>query len=469
MSNTVVWLRNDLRVDEQPALKAAIELRNPIIPLFIWAPEEESPWQPGAASRWWLHHSLERLAEEFNARGSRLILKQGASQEVLDDLIDDHDVSAVFWNRRYEPAVIKRDEAVKSHLKERGIQVQSFNGALLVEPWEVSTKQGKPYQVFTPFWKTIKPKIDVEEIWQCPQALSAPTQWPVSSDLKQFELLPSIPWDQGLSDTWTPGTFGARAVLDDFLEARISGYQEDRNRPDLRGSSRLSPHLHFGEISIREVYREADRRAGGNGVLRKSGDVYLSELGWREFAHHLLYHFPRTVDEPLRERFAEFPWENNNAALKKWQRGETGYPIVDAGLRELWKTGWMHNRVRMIVASFLCKDLRLNWQEGAAWFWDTLVDADLASNTLGWQWTAGCGADAAPYFRVFNPTTQAAKFDPNGDYIKQYCLELASLEGKKVFEPWKVEHDLDYFPPMVDHAEAREIALAAYETVKTNS
>ncbi|MDG2388770.1 MAG: deoxyribodipyrimidine photo-lyase, partial [Planctomycetaceae bacterium] len=464
MSNTVVWLRRDLRVDEQPALRAAIELGNPIIPLFIWSPEEEAPWQPGAASQWWLHHSLERLAEEYDSHGSRLLLRQGSSKDVLDQLIDDHDVSAVFWNRRYEPAVIKRDEAVKTHLESRDIHAQSFNGALLVEPWEINTKQGKPYQVFTPFWKTIKTMIDVQENWQCPQSLSAPSRWPESDNLTDFELLPTIPWDECLADAWTPGTVGARAELNNFLSSRISGYQDDRNRPDLRGSSRLSPHLHFGEISIREVYREAERRAGKNGVLRKSGDVYLSELGWREFAHHLLYHFPRTVDEPLRERFADFPWEKNKAALKKWQRGETGYPIVDAGLRELWQTGWMHNRVRMIVASFLCKDLRIGWQEGAAWFWDTLVDADLASNTLGWQWTAGCGADAAPYFRVFNPTTQAAKFDPNGHYIKQFCPELAALEGKKVFEPWKVEHDLDYCPPMVDHAEAREIALAAYET-----
>jgi len=469
MSNTVVWLRRDLRVDEQPALRAAIELGNPIIPLFIWAPDEEAPWQPGAASRWWLHHSLNRLAKDLDARGSRLILRQGTTQEILDQLIDDCDVSAVFWNRRYEPAVIKRDEAVKTHLKNRNIDAQSFNGALLVEPWEVSTKQDKPYQVFTPFWKTAKSKIEVEDAWQCPPSISAPPEWPVSEELADFKLLPKISWYAGLAEAWTPGTAGARAELDDFLESRISGYQEDRNRPDKRGSSRLSPHLHFGEISIREVYRQADRRAGQNGVLRKSGDVYLSELGWREFAHHLLYHFPRTVDEPLRERFADFPWEEDEEALQKWQQGQTGYPIVDAGMRELWQTGWMHNRVRMIVASFLCKDLRIRWQEGAAWFWDTLVDADLASNTLGWQWTAGCGADAAPYFRVFNPTSQGAKFDPNGDYIRKYCPEISGLTGKSLFEPAIVDHELDYPDPMVDHAEAREIALSAYETVKASS
>ncbi|MBD3674883.1 MAG: deoxyribodipyrimidine photo-lyase [Planctomycetaceae bacterium] len=466
MSKTIVWLRRDLRLDEQPALQAAVELGNPIIPLFIWAPDEEAPWQPGAASRWWLHHSLESLGQELESRGSRLILRQGSTSDILDELIEKHDVSAVFWNRRYEPAVIQRDERVKSRLKERGVRAESFNGALLIEPWEVSTKQDKPYQVFTPFWKASQPLIEIGEKWECPSHLKTPETWPASDDLRELDLLPTISWDEGLREAWTPGTSGAWEELADFLDARISGYKEDRNRPDLRGSSRLSPHLHFGEISIREVYRQANERAGENGVLRKSGDVYLSELGWREFAHHLLYHFPRTVDEPLRERFSEFPWESDQQALQKWQQGQTGYPMVDAGMRELWQTGWMHNRVRMIVASFLCKDLRISWKEGAAWFWDTLVDADLANNTLGWQWTAGCGADAAPYFRVFNPTTQAAKFDPNGDYIRHYCPELAELDGKTLYEPWKVDGVEGYPEPIVDHGEAREIALSAYEVIK---
>lgn len=466
MSNTIVWLRRDLRPDEQPAFQAAVDLGNPVIPLFVWAPDEEAPWQPGAASRWWLHHSLHCLAQDLDARESRLILRQGTTQQVLDELIEKHDVTAVFWNRRYEPAVIKRDEAVKTHLKDRGVRVESFNGALLIEPWEVSTKQDKPYQVFTPFWKASQPLIEIGEKWECPPKLKSPKTWPASDKLQQLELLPTISWDEGLQEAWTPGTSGARAELADFLESRLSGYKDDRNRPDMRGSSRLSPHLHFGEISIREVYRQANERAGANGILRKSGDVYLSELGWREFAHHLLYHFPRTVDQPLRERFADFPWESDPIALSKWQQGQTGYPIVDAGMRELWRTGWMHNRVRMIVASFLCKDLRISWREGVAWFWDTLVDADLANNTLGWQWTAGCGADAAPYFRVFNPTTQAAKFDPDGVYIREYCPELKELEGKTVYEPWKVGEQCDYPEPMVDHGEARQIALSAYETVK---
>jgi len=405
----------------------------------------------------------------LESRGSQLILKSRQSIEVLQELIDQHEVSHVFWNRRYEPAVIQRDEKVKSTLKDRGVEARSFNGSLLIEPWEVSTKQDKPYQVFSPFWKASKPLIDIGPGWSCPTTLTSPSSWPKSESLEDWNLLPTINWDSGLKETWNPGIAGARVELDDFLESRLSGYKEDRNRPDLRGSSRLSPHLHFGEISVREVYRKADERAGDNGVLRKSGDHYLSELGWREFAHHLLYHFPRTIDEPLRPNFEEFPWEVNDEALNKWKRGQTGYPIVDAGMRELWQTGWMHNRVRMIVASFLCKDLRISWQEGAAWFWDTLVDADLANNTLGWQWTAGCGADAAPYFRVFNPTSQSAKFDPNGDYIRQYCPEIAALEGGDLYEPWTVEAELNYPEPLVDHGEARKIALAAFETIKSGT
>lgn len=466
MSATIVWFRRDLRLDEQPALAAALERAQPIIPLFIWAPEEESPWEPGSASRWWLHQSLESLSGEFNSLGSRLVLRSGSSLDVLDEVIEQFDVSAVYWNRLYEPAIIARDREIKLSLKDRGIEVESFNGSLLVEPWEVSTKQGKPYQVYTPFWKTISPMIQAAEPVFVPERIPAPPAWPKSDELDEWELLPEISWDTEMRSVWTPGTAGARAELDDFLNRRLSGYVEDRNRPDLRGSSRLSPYLHFGEISIREVWRKAGKRSGANGVLKKAGECYLRELGWREFAHHLLYHFPETTDRPLRPQFEEFPWEDDRESMRRWERGETGYPLVDAGMRELWRTGWMHNRVRMVVASFLCKDLRIPWQEGARWFWDTLVDANLANNTLGWQWTAGCGADAAPYFRIFNPTSQASKFDPEGVYIREYCPELNPLEGKRLYEPWESQEELDYPPPIIDHKEAREIALEAYATIK---
>jgi deoxyribodipyrimidine photo-lyase len=466
MSATIVWFRRDLRLEDQPALTAALARDLPILPVFIWSPQEEAPWEPGSASRWWLHHSLQALTQELESRGSRLILKGGATQAMLEELIDRFDVSAVYWNRLYEPAVIERDKAIESWVQQRGIEAESFNGSLLIEPWEVSTQQDNPYQVFTPFWKAMSPMIEGGEPLPCPDRLPVPASWPESENLGDLELLPKIPWDAGLEESWTPGTAGARAELDDFLANRLSRYPDDRNRPDFRGSSRLSPYLHFGEISIREVWRKVSERAGDNGVLKNAGECYLRELGWREFAHHLLYHFPETTERPLRRQFEEFPWESNEQALKRWQRGETGYPLVDAGMRELWRTGWMHNRVRMVVASFLCKDLRISWTAGSRWFWDTLVDADLANNTLGWQWTAGCGADAAPYFRIFNPTSQAAKFDPKGDYIRRYCPELQDLDGKELYEPWEAERELDYPPPLVDHKEAREIALAAYETIK---
>ncbi|NUM54425.1 MAG: deoxyribodipyrimidine photo-lyase [Candidatus Hydrogenedentes bacterium] len=478
MAATVVWFRLDLRVEDNPALHAAVRRGAPVVPLFIWAPEDEGAWAPGSASRYWLNQSLASLSTSVKELGSRLILRTaGTAKDALDAVIAETKADAVYWNRRYEPARIARDSAIKTALTKRGIAVESFNSALLFEPWEIRNKQGGPFQVFTPFWKAcLKASAHPEPI-ATPTRLPAPSRWPRSEALERFELEPRVDWAAGIREKWRAGEAGAHQQLDRFLND-IAAYREDRDRPDRVGTSRLSPHLHFGEIGPRQVWhavREHGATATARGVARGE-ETYLEEVGWREFAHHLLFHFPHTTDNPLREKFARFPWANNRAHLRAWQKGQTGYPIVDAGMRELWRTGWMHNRVRMIVASFLTKDLLIPWHEGAKWFWDTLVDADLASNTLGWQWTAGCGADAAPYFRIFNPTSQGMKFDPNGDYVRQWTPELAKLDAKWIHNPNGAPSDVlrkadvslgtTYPKPIIDHGEARARALEAFAAIR---
>ena len=485
----LLWFRLDLRLADNPGLAAAIERGGVIVPVFIHAPEEEAPWSQGGASSWWLHQSLKSLDVSLRRLGSQLIIRRGPTLETIHTLLKETGATAVFWNRRYEPAVIGRDTKVKDSLRQSGIEAGSFNAALLHEPWTIQNKSGKPFQVFTPFWKHCLTKSDPAEPLVAPRGLNTPSTWPKSLALEALELEPKIKWAEGLRAAWQPGEAGAHGQLKTFLKAASATYSADRNRPDLTGTSRLSPHLHFGEISPRQVWRAvaADVRrripvAKGVGLLTSAatGDwrssQFLTEIGWREFAHHLLYHFPHTPTEPLREDFKKFPWRKDAAFLKAWQKGQTGYPIVDAGMRELWTTGWMHNRVRMIVASFLVKDLLISWTEGARWFWDTLVDADLAQNTSGWQWTAGCGADAAPYFRVFNPMSQGEKFDPHGDYVRKWCPELAKLPDKWLHRPWQspadvlaragVVLDRNYPEPIVSHAIAREVALEAFATLK---
>lgn len=458
----LLWLRLDLRLDDNPALMAAIAHGGPIVPVFIWAPEEEGTWALASASRWWLHQSLKSLDASLRTIGSRLIVRCGPTQSALDTLLKETGATAVFWNRRYEPALIERDAKIKAALKQRGLLVESHNSALLFEPWTMQTRQGNPYQVYTPYWKACSattPEVPVD----APKKLRVPTSWPTSLPLEALKLEPTIDWTGGIRSHWTPGEQGATARLKRFLQ-RIGSYADQRDQPDIEGTSALSPYLHFGEISPRRLWIEARKGEGRKGV-----EVYLKELVWREFAHHLLYHFPTTTDAPLREDFARFPWEPNAKMLRAWQRGETGYPLVDAGMRQLWTTGWMHNRVRMVVASFLVKHLLTPWQEGAKWFWDTLVDADLANNTFGWQWTAGCGADAAPYFRVFNPVLQGERFDPEGHYVKRWLPELEGIPAKWVHRPWEepgFETGKTYPSPIVDHAEARTRALTAFATIK---
>lgn len=475
---TLVWLRQDLRLADNPALLAAVE-RGAVVPVYIWAPDELAPWAPGAASRWWLHHSLVSLQGELKALGSRLIVRRGPSLQTLRNLAQECDAEGVCWNRCYEPEAIERDKNAKAALREDGLWVESFKGNLLWEPWEVETKAGDPYKVFTPYYKRCVNELEEpEEPLDGPAGLPTPETWPASQEINDLGLLPKLDWADGFTDYWQPGIEGAREHLQRHLVETMKPYPDDRDRPDRWGTSRLSPHLHFGELSPREVWdacRSVAMTDGSKGIVRGE-ESYLRQIGWREFAHHLLYHYPETPTEPLYEKFSDFAWREDEAQLSAWQKGQTGFPIIDAGMRELWATGWMHNRVRMLVGSFLVKDLRIHWLEGAKWFWDTLVDADLANNTLGWQWVGGCGADAAPYFRVFNPMTQTAKFDPNGDYIHKWVPELANVPSKYIHEPWKAPLSVleeagvtlgkQYPEPIVDHAKARQEALAAYQDIK---
>jgi deoxyribodipyrimidine photo-lyase len=473
----IVWLRQDLRLADNPALQAACRRGGAVVPMFVWAPEEEGAWPPGGASRWWLHDSLARLAEDFSGAGARLVIRQGSSIAELQHVAEATGADAVYWNRRYEPAAVPRDREVEQALRSAGMQVESFNAALLHEPEAIRNKAGRPFRVFTPFWRACLSTTEPAEALPAPPRLTALARQPESLPLTALALEPKLGWTAGIRAAWNPGSAGARAELKRFLRDGLLDYTEGRNRPDLPGTSRLSPHLHFGEISPRQVWHAvkgfAESQSIPAPVWRRW--QFLTELGWREFAHHLLFHFPHTPEQPLRPDFARFPWRKSAAWLRAWQRGQTGYPFVDAGMRELWATGWMHNRVRMVAASFLVKNLLLPWQEGARWFWDTLVDADLANNTLGWQWTAGCGADAAPFFRIFNPVSQGEKFDPEGAYVRRWVPELARLPGACIHHPWQappaalaaagIELGRTYPRPIISHLVSRELALEAYRGI----
>jgi deoxyribodipyrimidine photo-lyase len=476
MSIAIVWFRRDLRLADNPALLAALDAGHAPIPLYIQAPGEEAPWVPGAASRAWLHRSLRSLEDSLRSLGSGLLLRRGDSLAVLEQLVAETGAEAVYWNRLYDPATRVRDARVKEALKQRGLVAESFNGALLAEPWTVATGSGEPYRVFTPFWKNASQRLEQTIATPAPRLLPPLPSGIASDPLDALDLRPRPPepeWDSGFWDDWQPGEAGAMELLDAFIDGAAAGYKEQRNHPDRIATSKLSPHLHFGEISPRQVVA---RLRAETWPAKHADDIrhYHSELGWREFSHHLLYHYPHTAQKDLNPRFEDFRWADvDPGKLAAWQRGRTGVPIVDAGMRELWHTGWMHNRVRMVVASFLCKNLRYHWIHGARWFWDTLVDADLANNTQGWQWTAGTGADAAPYFRIFNPVSQALKFDAAGRYVRRWLPELARLPDAALPEPWEHPELLrrlapDYpARPIVDLKASREAALEAYSGSKT--
>jgi deoxyribodipyrimidine photo-lyase len=432
--------------------------------LFVLPPEGDRAWLGGAASRWWLHHSLAALAKSIAERGGRLLLRRGNPAEQVAQAARQCGADTVFCHRIIDPAEEARLNRVQGALEDAGVRLRVHAPNLLADPGTVMNRAGAPFKVFTPFYKAAR-LASVSGPEPAPARLAGPEQGVASCALAELELLPRHDWAGGLRKEWTPGEAGARCRVEAFLDGPVARYPEDRDVPGAAGTARISPHLHFGEVSARMLLHEAVLRteAAGTGGFLPGGEAWLRQLYWREFAHHLLFHYPALVSEPMRPEFAVFPWRDDAAFLDAWRRGRTGYPMVDAGMRELWHTGWMHNRVRMIVASFLVKHLLQPWQAGAAWFMDTLVDADLANNTLGWQWTAGCGPDAAPYFRVFNPALQGARFDPDGAYVRRWVPELAGVGAKHIHAPGDVA---GYPGPLVEHAGARQRALLAYEQVR---
>ena len=472
----IVWFRQDLRLADNPALSAAIDSGRPVLPVFILDSDGPGRWAMGGASRWWLHGSLTSLATSLRKCGAPLILRRGPAGTVLEGLIRETKSDCVYWNRCYEPAIIARDKTIKASLTDSGIDAQSFNAALLHEPWEVKTGEGGPFKVFTPFHRAVEglgpPPVPLRARYK----IQGVDKSPASDTLADWGLLPAKPdWAGGMRKAWRPGEDGAWDLLTRFYEAPRT-YTAGHDRPDIAATSRLSPHLHWGEIGPRQIWADIETHRAHGEITERDATAFQRQIVWREFCHHLLFHFPELPEQPWRAAFTDFPWHKNARLLKVWQRGLTGYPIVDAGMRQLWITGWMHNRVRMITASFLIKDLLQPWQDGEAWFWDTLVDADLAQNAANWQWVAGSGADAAPYFRIFNPVLQGEKFDPKGAYVRQWLPGLKDLPDKFIHQPWRAPADVlgkagvtlgkDYPLPIVDHATAREQALSAFATIK---
>ncbi|WP_457974282.1 cryptochrome/photolyase family protein [Arthrobacter sp. D1-17] len=472
MPSTIVWLRDDLRLDDNPALAAAASGPDPVTVVYIL--DEDSPgMRPlGGAARWWLHHSLAALSADLESRGSRLLLRRGAAQDVLRGLAEETAAGSILWNRRYALPERTVDAKIKEWATEHGIDAASFQANLLFEPWTVRTGSGGLYKVFTPFWRTClagtEPRMPPDTPVDLPRPASASGgSLPASDNLDSWGLLPRRPdWSSGLAGSWTPGERGGNRRLEEFLDGPIEEYGTGRDLPAVEGTSRLSPHLRFGEISPFRVWHALRERFPQNAPADVG--IFRSELGWREFCWHLLYGNPELATVNYRREFDRFAWQSpSRTELEAWRRGRTGYPLVDAGMRQLWQTGWMHNRVRMAAASFLVKNLLADWRLGEAWFWDTLVDADAASNPANWQWVAGSGADASPYFRIFNPVTQSKKFDAAGHYLRRFIPELAGLDGKTVHEPWKKSSAAPAYPaPLVGLQESRERALDAYRQLK---
>jgi len=477
-SPAIVWFRSDLRLTDHRALTEAVESGRPLIACFVLDDTGSADWPPGGASRWWLHHSLTSLAGGLEELGGQLILRQGVIGEVLVALTQEAGAVEIHCSASPEPAGASLEGRLRSELQARGVELHCHPGALLIQPDAVRTKGGRPFQVFTPFWKAClqlpEPGVPLPAP-RNPKFFAGALE---SETLSQWKLLPKHPdWAAGFSDVWVPGERSALRRINAFLDTRLAGYTERRDFPGEPSTSSLSPYLHFGELSPRQVWHAVRSVLAVNPSARSSGEGFLRQLGWREFSHYLLHHWPTLPNKAFRPEFEAFPWEENQEWLESWQQGETGYPIVDAGMRQLWRTGWMHNRVRMVAASFLVKHLLIPWQDGAAWFWDTLVDADMANNSAGWQWVAGSGADAAPYFRIFNPVLQGKKFDADGDYVRRWVHELSSLPTKYIHDPWNAPVTVlddagvvlgsDYPMPVVDHGQARARALAAYAELKS--
>ncbi len=472
----IVWFREDLRLSDNPALAAALATGAPVVCIYVRETGMDGARELGGAAKWWLDKSLRALAADIEKTGGQLVLRTGRAEDVLGAVVRQTGAAAVFWNRRYGEPEKSADAALKASLKASGITVQSFNARLLMEPWELKTGAGGYYRVFTPFWRAL------QAAYHPPAPLAAPKKIKSvridSEEIGTWGLHPSKPdWSAGMADAWSPGEAGAQTRLTAFLDGPVNGYAETRNRPDIEAStSRLSPHLRLGEIGPAQIWRAVKAGLEPGRLDERSAMVFLSEIAWREFSYVLLNFHPELARQNYNPAFNRMPWRTDGTALRAWQRGQTGYPVVDAGMRQLWHTGWMHNRVRMIVASFLTKHLLLPWQAGEDWFWDTLVDADPAANAASWQWTAGSGADAAPYFRVFNPITQGSKFDETGGYVRTWCPELAGLPDKYLHSPFdapdnvlraaKVVLGKTYPKPAVEHSAGRQRALDAYKMMK---
>ncbi len=475
---TIVWYRLDLRTDDHLALDYAAQ-RGRVVPAYIAEDHQESgslqlqTFQMGGASKWWLHHSLLALSESLKELGSPLVLRGGDPVRELIKLCKECGADQVALHESTDPATQEFDDQLEIELEEAGIELVRFSADVLWPVGTVLTGAAKPYQVFTPFWNRAV-TIQVDDPIPSPESLQSPAKAPRTLDIDSLKLLHRVDWAAGFRERWEPGEHNAQESFQSFIDDMVDEYDQTRNQLSTQGWSQLSPCIHFGELSVRRMWHTLT----GSGDWEKNAGVsaYLRQLGWHDFAIHLLNHFPYTVDAPFRSQFEKFPWVTNDEHFTKWKQGMTGYPIVDAAMRNLWAEGWMPNRARMIVASFLCKDLLISWESGAEWFWDTLVDADLANNILGWQWTAGCGADAAPYFRVFNPVSQGEKFDPKGEYVRRWVPELAKLPDSIIHSPWEappltlleagVTLGDDYPHPIVDHSKARLKALAALEKTK---
>jgi deoxyribodipyrimidine photo-lyase len=469
MKTAVIWFKNDLRLDDNLALNAACASADRVVPVYVLDDDAAGAWKMGGASRWWLHHSLASLAKDLATRGVELVLRRGPAAQIIPALAAEVEAEQVHAARSFEPWARAQDRRVAGVLKDAGVAFKRHLSAQLFAPEDIKTKTGGVYSVYTPFSKACFER-------EVPLAAGAPARIAGIADvpgdaLDDWALQPKRPdWAGGLREAWQPGEAGATALLERFLDGPVKTYDEARNLPGVAGTSRLSPHVHFGEISPRRVWHAAQAAAPGKGK-----DTFLKELLWREFSITLLWNNPHLPDAPLREEFSKFPWAEDRPALRAWQKGQTGYPIVDAGMRELWRTGWMHNRVRMITASFLVKHLLIPWQDGEKWFWDCLAEADLAANAASWQWVAGCGADAAPYFRIFNPVLQGKKFDPDGAYVRQFVPELKDLPDEFIHNPWdapeivlanaRVKLGESYPKPIMPLMEGRDRALAAYKVI----
>lgn len=461
------WFRQDLRVADNPALFEAAKAGK-VLPIYILDDKNAAQHKMGSASRIWLHHALDSLNKSLDGK---LKIFKGDAKKIIQQVVHESGAKVVYWNRCYEPWCISRDKKIKTELKDAGIEVLTFNGSLLFEPWETLKDDGTPYKVFTPFYKKNYFHSNPREPLAKPKKLSLADIKSDSISINALELLPKIRWDKKIIAGWDISEYGAKQRLNNFIEQDIKNYKMERNFPASNSTSKLSPYLHFGQISPNQIWYSVRFYKFNENI-----ESFCVELAWREFSFNLLYYFPDLPWKNLQSKFDKFPWQNDTKLLEKWQKGQTGYPIIDAGMRELWQTGFMHNRLRMIVGSFLVKNLLIHWTEGEQWFWDCLFDADLANNSAGWQWIAGCGADAAPYFRIFNPITQGQRFDENGEYTKKYVPELTNMPNKYLFNPWEAPAEVlkkaglklgkTYPLPIVDIKKSRNMALRAYEAIK---